>query len=286
MNPFQERKNNLLLLKSIKGQKDAVIYDIMSKQREVTCEHCSKVFSKEVMDEGLKVCPHCGYHDKLGAWDRIHALADPDTFQEMDSTLKGVNPLNFPGYSQKIKAVKKATGLGEAVVWGTCRIKNTPAVVAVMDSGFIMGSMGTAVGEKITRAVEYATDHGLGVVIFSASGGARMQEGMLSLMQMAKTAAALERHSSQGLFYLSVLTNPTTGGVTASFAFLGDIILAEPGALIGFAGPRVIKETIKQDLPQGFQRSEYLLEHGFLDGITQRKDMREEIGRLLAFHRR
>lgn len=286
MNPFQERKNNLLLLKSIKGQKDAVIYDIMSKQREVVCQRCAMVFSQEIMDENLKVCPHCGNHGKIGVWQRIEALADAGSFQEMDKSLKGVNPLNFPGYSQKIKAVKKATGLGEAVVWGTCRIKNIPAVVAVMDSGFIMGSMGTAVGEKITRAVEYATCNGLPVVIFSASGGARMQEGMLSLMQMAKTAAALERHSSRGLFYLSVLTNPTTGGVTASFAFLGDIILAEPGALIGFAGPRVIKETIKQELPQGFQRSEYLLDHGFLDGITSRKDMREEVSRLLSFHRR
>ena len=284
MNPFQQRKNSLLQLKSIKGQKEAVIHDLLAESKEKFCSHCTASFSAETWENNYQVCPHCGYHSKITAPKRLRYLLDKGTFTEFDDGIVGNNPLSFPGYAQKVKSLRKSLSLNEAVICGQGQIKGFPAVVAVMDSRFLMGSMGTAVGEKITRAVEYATRQGLPLIIFSASGGARMQEGILSLMQMAKTAAALERHSAAGLFYLSVLTNPTTGGVTASFGFLGDIILAEPQALRAFAGPRVIKDTIKEDLPPGFQQSEYLLEHGFLDGIVTRHAMRNNIARLLSLH--
>ena len=213
-------------------------------------------------------------------------LLDPHSFRELDERLVAPNVLQFPGYEEKLKAARKATGLNEAVVTAKGRIEGEPAVFAVLDSQFFMGSMGVAVGEKITRAVEYATRTGYPLVIFSASGGARMQEGIVSLMQMAKTSAALARYGEKGGVYISCLTHPTTGGVTASFASLGDITLAEPGALIGFAGPRVIAQTIGQTLPEGFQRSEYLMEHGFIDQIIPRSQLRATIARLIRLHKR
>ena len=198
----------------------------------------------------------------------------------------GKNPLKFPGYEEKIRDAEKATGLKEAVITGTCTIDGEKAVICVLDSRFLMASMGTAVGEKITRACEYATKKKLPIVVFCASGGARMQEGILSLMQMAKTSAAFGKHGEAGLLFISVLTNPTTGGVTASFAGLGDVILAEPGALIGFAGPRVIEQTIGEKLPEGFQSSEFQLEHGFVDAIVKRENMKETIGKIINLHRK
>ncbi|MDO4542853.1 MAG: acetyl-CoA carboxylase, carboxyltransferase subunit beta [Bacillota bacterium] len=286
MNPFQQRKNSLLQLKSIKGKQEAVIHNILINKQEKPCPNCGENFTIEAWENNFQVCPYCGHHEKLAVNKRLAMVMDKDSFIEMDAGIVGGNPLSFPGYAQKVRALRKDLPINEAVVCGRGEIKGIPLVTAVMDSSFLMGSMGTAVGEKITRAVEYATEHSLPIVIFAASGGARMQEGILSLMQMAKTAGALQRHSQAGQFYLSILTNPTTGGVTASFAFLGDIILAEPKALIAFAGPRVIKETIKEELPEGFQTSEYLLHHGFLDGIVTRQNMRDNIAALLSLHQR
>jgi acetyl-CoA carboxylase carboxyl transferase subunit beta len=203
----------------------------------------------------------------------------------MDRVLPDKNPLDFTGYEQKLEVMRRSTGLNEAVVCGSCRIYGERAILAVMDSGFMMGSMGTTVGEKITRAIETATKEKLPVIIFTCSGGARMQEGILSLMQMAKTSAAVEAHARAGLPYFTVLTDPTTGGVTASFAMLGDVILAEPGALIGFAGQRVIEQTIGQKLPEGFQRAEFLLEHGFIDQIVERQHLKQRLFQLIRAHR-
>lgn len=220
----------------------------------------------------------------MHAYRRIEMIADENSFEEWDMDLQTENPLDYKGYEEKIEKLQEKTGLREAVVTGKATILGHPAVLAVCDGRFMMASMGEIVGEKITRAVERATRQELPVIIFACSGGARMQEGIVSLMQMAKTSAALKRHSDAGLLYISVLTDPTTGGVTASFAMLGDIILAEPKALIGFAGPRVIEQTIGQKLPKGFQRSEFLLEHGFIDQIVERPKMRETLGRILEFH--
>lgn len=249
-----------------------------------TCPTCGAQSARSELARNLYVCPACGYHHPIGAYLRLSMILDAHSFRELDERYTAPNALDFPGYSEKLEAVREKTGLSEAVVTARGRVQGQPAVFAVLDSRFFMGSMGTAVGEKVTRAVEYAMKSKLPLVIFSASGGARMQEGILSLMQMAKTSAALERFSEKGGFYLSVLTHPTTGGVTASFAYLGDLILAEPGALIGFAGPRVIEQTIGQTLPEGFQRSEYLEEHGFLDQIVPRGRLRETIGLLLDLH--
>lgn len=286
MNPFQQRKKKLMALSSFKKTKEAVIHGKLPASSLISCPECKETFSEQTIENALGVCPYCGHHHKWSAKKRIAHLIDESTFSVLDSALKGKNPLLFPGYSLKIKTLQKETGLSEGVICGYGKIQGYPVVIAVMDSAFFMGSMGSVVGEKITRAIEYATEQSLPLIICSASGGARMQEGIFSLMQMAKTAGALERHSSAGLFYLSILTNPTTGGVTASFASLGDVILAEPNALIGFAGSRVIEETIKKSLPSGFQRSEYLLEHGFIDGITDRRTMKDTIGKLLSFHER
>ena len=250
------------------------------------CPACGAVTPKAELARALYVCPACGYHHPIGAYLRLSMLLDPHSFRELDERLVAPNVLQFPGYEEKLKAARKATGLNEAVVTAKGRIEGEPAVFAVLDSQFFMGSMGVAVGEKITRAVEYATRTGYPLVIFSASGGARMQEGIVSLMQMAKTSAALARYGEKGGVYISCLTHPTTGGVTASFASLGDITLAEPGALIGFAGPRVIAQTIGQTLPEGFQRSEYLMEHGFIDQIIPRSQLRSTIARLIRLHKR
>lgn len=248
------------------------------------CNACkSAVFVEEVKQNNY-ICPHCQNYFRMHAYRRIQMIADPDSFEEWDKGLQTRNPLQFKGYEEKLDKLKEKTGLDEAVITGKLNINGTPTVVAVCDGRFMMASMGEVVGEKITRAVEKATEEKLPIIIFACSGGARMQEGIVSLMQMAKTSAALKRHSDEGLLYISVLTDPTTGGVTASFAMLGDIILAEPGALIGFAGPRVIEQTIGQKLPEGFQRSEFLLEHGFIDAIVERKEMRSTLSKILDMH--
>ncbi len=248
------------------------------------CNHCkAPIYTEDVRAAG-DICPKCGGYFRMHAWRRIRSVTDENTFEEWDSQMEDGNPLDFPGYRKKLDAQREKTGLSEAVITGKGKIHGYPVVLGVCDARFFMASMGHTVGEKITRAVERATEQKLPVILFACSGGARMQEGIISLMQMAKTAAALKRHSDAGLLYITVLTDPTTGGVTASFAMLGDIILAEPGALIGFAGPRVIEQTIRQKLPEGFQRSEFLLKHGFLDGIVKREHMRDTLGELLRLH--
>lgn len=248
------------------------------------CNKCSQPVYAEDVRSNFYVCPKCSGYFRLHAFQRIEMTADPGTFMEWDKEIEFQNPLDFPGYEKKVAATQEKTGLSEAIITGLCEIGGQKAVIGVMDARFIMSSMGRAVGEKITRAVEEATRQKLPVVLFACSGGARMQEGIVSLMQMAKTSAALKRHHEAGQLYISVLTDPTTGGVTASFAMLGDVILAEPGALIGFAGPRVIEQTIGQKLPEGFQRSEFLLEHGFIDKIVPRNEMKETLSRIIRFH--
>lgn len=243
-----------------------------------------KHIKTEELKQSLDMRMEDNEHSRIGARDRINELIDENTFIEYDVDLKSANPLNFPEYAEKTNSAVQKTGQNEAVITGEGRIMGESCIICVMEPNFMMGSMGSVVGEKITRAVEKATEKRLPVIIFSASGGARMQEGILSLMQMAKTSAALGKLSEEGLLYISVLTDPTTGGVTASFAMQGDIIISEPGALIGFAGPRVIEQTIRQKLPEGFQRAEFLLEKGFIDKIVHRKDMRNTLSILLNIH--
>lgn len=248
------------------------------------CPRCRNVIFQEEFERALKICPKCGYHARITAFERLKLTADKDSFEEFDGSLKTLNPIDFPGYEDKIRKLQKTTGLREAILTGICTIEGQKTVIGIMDSHFMMASMGSVVGEKVTLAFERATEMKLPVVMFTASGGARMQEGIVSLMQMAKTSGAVARHSDAGLLYIAVLTDPTTGGVTASFASLGDITIAEPKALIGFAGRRVIEGTIKQHLPDDFQSAEFLLEHGFVDMIVNRKDMRHILGRLLKYH--
>ena len=248
------------------------------------CNQCGKAIIAEEAEQGYYICPKCGGYFHVPAYRRLDMILDEGSFQEWDKIMPEQNPMEYRGYPEKLAAVKARTGLDEAVVTGKGSIHGTETVIGVCDGRFLMASMGENVGEKIARAVERATEEQLPVILFCCSGGARMQEGITSLMQMAKTSAALKRHSDAGLLYISVLTDPTTGGVTASFAMLGDIILAEPGALIGFAGPRVIEQTIRQKLPKGFQRAEFLLEHGFLDAIVERSRMRKVLGDLLQMH--
>ncbi len=250
------------------------------------CPHCGALVALSDQQENLNVCPACGYHFRIGPRERIAYLTDEDSFSELDGSLMSKDVLGFPGYDQKLRNAKLASREKEGVVCGAAKIGGEPCALFVMDPNFMMGSMGTVVGEKIARLFEYAAEHSLPVVGYTVSGGARMQEGILSLMQMAKVSAALLRHSQAGNLYLTVLTDPTTGGVTASFAMDGDIILAEPGATIGFAGARVIEQTIRKKLPQGFQKAEFLLEHGFVDLIVPRGEQRETIARLLRLHRR
>ena len=251
------------------------------------CEGCSEALYNKTLEENLKVCPKCNYHFVLGAYERMNTLLDKGTFQEYDKDMKPADPLEFKGpkaYMDKISQDQLATGLKEAAVSGAGMLDNKKIIIAVTDSRFIMGSMGSVVGEKITRAIETATREKLPLIIVSGSGGgARMYEGMFSLMQMAKTSAALYYHHKMKLPYISILTNPTMAGVMASFAGLGDIIIAEPKALIGFTGPRVIEQTIRQKLPSGFQRSEFLLEHGLVDMIVHRKSMEPTLSKLLDY---
>ncbi len=248
------------------------------------CNKCGAAIIAEDVKNGYYICPKCHGYFRVHAYRRIEMLADEGSFEEWDKEMDFVNPLDFKGYEEKVARLKEHTNLNEAVVTGKIMINGNPAVIGVCDGRFMMASMGHIVGEKITRAVERATAEKLPVIIFTCSGGARMQEGIVSLMQMAKTSAALKRHSDAGQLYISVLTDPTTGGVTASFAMLGDIILAEPKALIGFAGPRVIEQTIGQKLPKGFQRSEFLLEHGFVDRIVEREEMKDVLAQILEIH--
>lgn len=275
-NMFKKNRKSYIPLKS---ERPEVPEGLLKK-----CNKCgAAILTEEVKSAGY-ICPKCQGYFRVHAYERIRMTVDEDSFEEWEKDMEFVNPLEFRGYEEKVKSLKEKTGLSEAVVTGKASIEGNPAVIAVCDGRFLMASMGQVVGEKITRAVERATKEQLPVIIFACSGGARMQEGIASLMQMAKTAAALKRHSDAGLLYVSVLTDPTTGGVTASFAMLGDVILAEPKALIGFAGPRVIEQTIGERLPKGFQRSEFLLEHGFIDRIVERKEMRTVLENILQMH--
>lgn len=248
------------------------------------CPRCLNVIMTDELEKNLRVCPECGYHSRLTAWERIRLTADKDSFYEFDADMLSANPIDFPDYEAKQQKLRESTGLNDAVITGECTIRGTKCVMGVMDSRYMMASMGSVVGEKITRAFEYATENRLPVIMFTASGGARMQEGIVSLMQMAKTSGAVARHSDAGLLYITVLTDPTTGGVTASFASLGDIIIAEPKILVGFAGRRVIEGTIKQRLPDDFQSAEFALEHGFADMIVERKSLRRTIAHILNLH--
>ncbi len=274
---FSQRRDRLLVYRSMRENK-------LSSARRTKCPECGEESADLEWERGLQVCPRCAFHSPIGAYYRLSTILDPGSFQELEEKLVPADPLAFPGYPAKVAGLAESTGLSDAAVAALGRVEDHRAVFVVLDSRFLMGSMGTAVGEKVTRAVEHAEKKKLPLVIFSASGGARMQEGIFSLMQMAKTAAAIQRFQSRGGLYISCFTHPTTGGVTASFASLGDIILAEPGALIGFAGPRVIEQTIGEKLPEGFQRAEYLLDHGFLDQIVPRDQWRAVLAQLLALH--
>ena len=249
------------------------------------CPRCRNVTFEEDFQKNGKVCPHCNYHSRLTARERLDITVDKGSFEEFDKDMISKNPIDFPGYEEKQQALREKTGLKDAVLTGTALIRGEKIVIIVMDSNFMMASMGSVVGEKITRAREYATANRLPVIAFTASGGARMQEGIVSLMQMAKTSGAVARHNEAGLLYIAVMTDPTTGGVTASFASLGDIIIAEPKVLIGFAGRRVIEGTIRQKLPDDFQSAEFMLENGFVDMIVERKKMRRVIAHLLKLHK-
>lgn len=249
------------------------------------CPECDSQLDYNELTNNRFICLKCGYYISIPPMDRINMIIDEDSFKELYASLKSRNPIDFPEYEKKLEINRRKTGQQDAVVTGTCRISNYKAAVAVLDSRFLMGSMGTVVGEKIARLAEYAMKRKLPLIIFSASGGARMQEGLFSLMQMAKTSAAIQKFKDNGGLFISYLTNPTTGGVSASFASLGDIIIAEPDALICFAGPRVIEQTIGQKLPPDFQHSEFLLEHGMIDMIVERKDMKKTLGLLLGMHK-
>ena len=276
---FSQRRDRLLVYRSMRENK-------LSSARRTKCPECGEESADLEWERGLQVCPRCAFHSPIGAYYRLSTILDPGSFRELNAKLSAADPLKFPGYREKLDAARRKTGLQEAVVTAAGTIDGRRCVVGVMDSRFLMGSMSAAVGEKVTLAIEYAAKNKLPLILFCASGGARMQEGILSLMQMAKTSAALARFSQKGLLFISVLTDPTTGGVTASFASLGDVILAEPGALIGFAGPRVIQQTIGETLPEGFQRAEYQDGHGFVDAVVPRSRLRETLSRLLRLHER
>lgn len=250
----------------------------------VKCQKCNEFIFHEDLINNLYVCPKCHFHFRIKARERINYIVDKDSFTELDKNLKTTNPLNFPDYEAKIQKYQAETNELDAFIGGTAKINQVTVAIGVLDSFFMMGSMGSVVGEKITRLIEYATAKQLPLILFAASGGARMQEGIFSLMQMAKTSAAIKYHSLAGLLFISVLTNPTTGGVAASFASLGDVIIAEKEALIGFAGQRVIKQTLREDLPEGFQTAEFQLNKGFVDMVVERKDLRNLLSELLFLH--
>ncbi len=265
---------------------------LLSKKKDIPeqvwmkCPGCSETVFRKLVEERLMVCPQCNYHHEITARRRIELLADAGTFEERHADLGPSDPLNFKDtvpYTDRLKRYQHATGLKEAAICGTCRIESFPVVLCVMDGGFLRASMGSVVGEKVARSIEDAAEMHVPVIVVCASGGARMMEGVVSLMQMAKTSAALGRLNEAGGLYIAVLTNPTTGGVTASFALLGDVIIAEPQALIGFAGERVLKETIRAELPEGFQKAEFLLDHGFIDRIVSRGELKKELARILAY---
>jgi len=275
---MKNRKKHTTTIPSVDAKND-VPEGIMTK-----CPECKNIILTKDLIKLMKVCPKCDHHLKMTAAERVDCLFDEETFKSIDDHLKTENPLNFPAYTEKVETDARKTGLNEAVLTGTGKIDGLEIAVAIMDSHFRMGSMGSVVGEKITRAIEKATVLGIPMIIFSASGGARMQEGVLSLMQMAKTSVALTRHASEGLLYISVMTYPTTGGVSASFASVGDINIAEPKALIGFAGRRVIEQTVREKLPDDFQTAEFLLDHGQLDAVVHRADMKETISKIVRLH--
>ena len=280
---FADRKRKLTVLKNLRhpaGREGAVEGDMLE------CPSCKAVLDGGLLRENFFVCDKCGFHFKISYSERFEEVFDTDSSRELFAEVQPYNPIDFPQYGQKLAELGERVGIADACVVMEGSIGGCKTVCAVLESDFLMGSMGTAVGEKITLAAEYACGNGLPLIIFSASGGARMQEGIFSLMQMAKTAAAVKRFSDAGGLFISYLTHPTTGGVTASFASLGDIILAEPGALIGFAGPRVIEQTIKEKLPDGFQRAEFQLEHGFVDAVVPRREMRDMLVKLLRLNLR
>ena len=282
---FKSRKKRLDLFKKRRNNEHRAPID-MPENLFRNCSECHQSIPYEELMNNLYVCPHCQAHLKLSAHERIRQICDLHSFVEMDKRMQLKQEVDFPGYKEKLERLQKQTGLYEAVVCGTATIAKIPCAIAVMDSNFFMGSMGQIVGEKITRCIEMATKHKLPLIIFCTSGGARMQEGILSLVQMAKTSAAIARHKEAGLLYISFLTNPTTGGVSASFAMLGDIILAEPNCLVGFAGKRVIASTVNEELPENFQKAEFVLEKGFIDRIVDRHDARDELAKILRFHER
>lgn len=286
MNPFGKKRSRLDAMRTVQDATDGKIVRMTAEpylKAFCRCPECYHVATMRTMRAHSMVCPKCGQYLSLSAAERMRMTFDGGRYREIEGELVGIDPLGFPGYDEKIAAVQKKTGIREAAICAVGLVGGYQAVVVALDSRFFMGSMGTAVGERVTRAAEYATAHRLPLVIFSASGGARMQEGIMSLMQMAKTSAAIARHSAAKLLFVSVMTHPTTGGVTASFASLGDVMLAEPHALIGFAGPRVIEQTINQKLPEGFQRAESLLGDGFLDAIVERHAMTQTIIDVIAF---
>lgn len=254
-------------------------------EKQFKCPRCSESCTADELEDNKWVCPSCGYHSRISARERLSITVDKDSFIEYDKDMTSLNPIDFPDYEEKIAGLRKKTGLSEAVVTGECTIKGERCIIGVMDSHFMMASMGSVVGEKVTRAFEAAAEKKLPLVLFTASGGARMQEGLVSLMQMAKTSGAAAKLSQAGGLYITVLTDPTTGGVTASFASLGDIIIAEPKVLVGFAGRRVIEGTIKQRLPEDFQSAEFTLENGFADMIVERKNLRRTIAHLIRLHK-
>ena len=280
MNPFQTRKS---FLNRLSTKKPSNIINASAIKKK-TCKVCRTELDRTTLKKYLYTCPHCGYYFPMSAKRRLQSLFDNKLYRELFTSLTTVNVLSFPDYDEKIQALQQKTTLMESVVCAVGEINHIKTAVAVMDTRYLMGSLGTATGEKIALLFEYATLHQLPVVIFTASGGARMQEGIYSLFQMAKTSATVRAHGDEGLLYITVMTHPTTGGVTASFASLGDIILAEPKALVGFAGPRVIEQTIRQKLPPEFQTAEYVLETGFIDAIVKRDQLKRTLGQLLAMH--
>lgn len=279
---FLKPKNELEKIPSEKSTDEVKPY--VPDALWVKCPECKRMILATDLDDNSRVCTCCKHHFRITARQRIEMIADKDSFEEMDGELVSKNIIGFPDYNRKLAAAKNRSGENESVITGVCTINGYKVVMFVMDPSFMMGSMGTVTGEKITRAFEYATENEMPVVAFTLSGGARMQEGILSLMQMAKTSGAVKRHSDAGLLYITVLTDPTTGGVTASFAMEGDIILSEPGALVAFAGPRVIEQTIRQKLPKDFQTAEFLQDKGFVDAVVDRREMKDTLAKLLSMH--